>query len=68
MQVGREASRAAKGEVTINGQTQRLIVTPTLRVISMLSNMNTKFDGIKDDMRTCGNLFFRLEESGGRVK
>ena len=60
MQVGREASRAAKGEVTINGQTQRLIVTPTLRVIiSMLSNMNTKFDGIKDDMRDVRESFFQ---------
>lgn len=69
VQVGREASRAAKGEVTINGETQRLIVTPILLVImSMLSNMNIKFDGMKDDMRDVRESFFRLEERGGRVK
>ena len=55
--------------MTINGETQRLIVTPILLVImSMLSNMNIKFDGMKDDMRDVRESFFRLEERGGRVK
>ncbi len=52
-----------------NGQTTRVVTgeksgaEPTLRdVMSMLSNMNTKFDGMKDDLKDMRESFFGLKE------
>ena len=52
-----------------NGQTTRVVTgeksraEPTLSdVMSMLSNMNTKFDGMKDDLKDMRESFFGLKK------